>query len=319
MQWFCQRIGLAFHAGPSWFPAILSLLIAASQAVAQPVHRPSQAETRPRLGEVRATQRYRTMSGISERSGGLAWYESTVGISSGLFLPGPGLVRVGTGYTHARFAFHPDTRLGAAGSEPFRDVRELRLSAQLLTPWSETWSSLALGAVASAFEAGAEPHDSLSGVAVLGAMRRLSARLSAGVGVLLLHPLGKQAATVLPFFLVDWQVTDRLALRSRQDIRLTYLLDPRRRLSVAAVGSFFGRRDFRLDERGNVPSGVAEIKGFEVGGRVVWEPFPPLVVEGAVEAALRQTLRLEDRAGREVVAVGLEDALRLSLLVRYRF
>lgn len=161
-----------------------------------------------------------------------------------------GLVRVGTGYTHARFAFHPDTRLGEAGSEPFRDVREVRLSAQLLTPLSETWSSLALGAVASAFEAGADLDDALSGVAVLGVMRRRSARLSAGVGVLLLHPLGKRAATVLPFFLVDWQMMHRLTLRTRQDITLTYLLDPRRRLSIAAVGSFFDRRRFRLDERG---------------------------------------------------------------------
>ena len=45
----------------------------------------------------------------------------------------------------------------------------------------------------------------------------------------------------------------------------------------------------------------------------------PVAPKGAVEAALRQNLYLEDRAGREIVDVDLEDALRLSLVVRYRF
>ncbi len=81
-------------------------------------------------------------------------------------------------------------------------------------------------------------------------MRRLPGHLSIGFGVLLLRPLGKQTVTVLPFVRLDWQITDRLALRSRQDITFTYFLDPRQRLSVAAVGSFFGRRLFRLDQSG---------------------------------------------------------------------
>ena len=135
----------------------------------------------------------------------------------------------------------------------------------------------------------------------------------------LLRPLGNRDITVVPIALVDWQVTDRLALRSRQDVTLTYLLDPQRRLSVAAVASFFGRKQFRLDERGVIPDGVAEIKGFEVGGRITWEPSPALTVRGTVEAALGQNLYLEDAAGREIVDLDLEDALRLSLAVDYRF
>ena len=259
------------------------------------------------------------MSGLADRNGGIAWHESTVGISGGLFLPGPGLLRAGAAYAHTRFAFASDTRLGPAGSEPFRRVQEMRLSAQLLTPWSSTWSSQFFAAVISAFEIGAAPDSALSGVAGLGVMRRFSDRLSTGFGALLLYPLGQQAVTIVPIVLVDWQMTDRLALRSRQDITLTYLLNPRRSLSVAAVGSFFGRKQFRLDEREEIPGGVADLKGFEVGGRITWEPLSALTLQGAVEAALRQNLHLEDRAGREIVDVGLEDALRLSLAVRYRF
>jgi len=306
------------HANALWSFVILFLFIATCQATAQPAH-PLRAQEKPRFWEVRAMQRYRTMSGFAERSGSLAWYESAVSISGRLFLRGPGLLRVGTDYTHTRFAFASDTRLGASGSEPFRHVREVRLSVQLLTPWSDAWSTLALGTVVSAFEAGAAPHDALSGGTVLGVIRRLSDHLSTGFGTLLLKPLGEQVVTALPLVLVDWQITDRLALRSRQEITLTYLLGPRRRFSVAAVGAFFGRKQFRLGTKGDIPDGVAKIKGIEVGGRVIWEPSPALVVQGALEVVLCQNLRLEDRAGRDLVDVALENALRLSLVARYRF
>lgn len=318
MRCFYQGIGASRRMASLPSLVILFLFIAAFPVIAQPVD-PSQTREKPRLWEVHTAQRYRTMSGFADRNGGLAWHESTVGISGGLFLPGPGLLRAGAAYAHTRFAFASDTRLGPAGSEPFRRVQEMRLSAQILTPWSSTWSSQFFGAVISAFETGAASDNALSGITGLGVIRRFSDRLSTGFGALLLYPLGQQAVTVVPIVLVDWQMTERLALRSRQDITLTYLLNPRRSLSVAAVGSFFGRKHFRLDERGEIPGGVAGLKGFEVGGRITWEPFPALTLQGAVEAALRQNLHLENRAGREIVDVDLEDALRLSLAVRYRF
>lgn len=318
MRRFYQGIGAARRMVPFRSLVILSLFIATCPAIAQPVD-PSRASEKPQRWEVRTAQRYRTMSGLAGRNGGLAWHESAVGISGGRFLPGPGLLRAGAAYAHTRFAFAPDTRLGPAGSEPFRHVQEMQVSAQLFTPWSSTWSSQLFGVVISAFETGAAPDSALSGVAGLGMMRRFSDRLSTGFGALLLYPLGEQAVTVVPIVLVDWQMTDRLALRSRQDIALTYLLNPRRSLSVAAVGSFFGRKQFRLDEKGEIPGGVAALKGFEVGGRITWEPFSALTLQGTVEAALRQNLHLEDRVGREIVDVDLEDALRLSLAARYRF
>ena len=309
---------MTFGALPLRLLGLLLLFIAACTVDAQPAGPPEAGEKR-RLWTVRTTQRYQTASNFVARDGGVAWYESTVGISGRLFLPGPGLLRAGADYVHTRFAFASNTRLGLSDSELFRHVREVRLSAQLLTPWSSTWSSQLFGAVTGGFESGAAPDDALSGLAGLGVARRFSDRLSVGLGGLLLHPMGSRAVTVVPIVLLDWQMTERLALRSRQAITLSYLIDPRRRLSVAAVASFFGRKQFRLDEAGPVPAGVAELKGFEVGGRVVWEPFPALMVQGAVEAALRQNLHLEDRAGRDTVDVDLEDALRLSLAVRYRF
>ena len=310
--------GMAFDTPSPRLLGLLFLFVATCVADAQPVSRPEAGEKR-RLWTVHTTQRYQTASDFVARDGGVAWYESTVGISGGLFIPGPGLLRAGADYVHTRFAFASSTRLGLSGSEPFRHVQEVRLSAQLLTPWSSTWSSQLFGAVTSGFESGAAPDDALSGIAGLGVARRFSDRLSIGLGGLLLHHMDNQAVTVVPIVLLDWQMTERLALRSRQDISLSYLLDPRQRLSVAAVASFFGRRQFRLDEAGPVPAGVAELKGFEVGGRITWEPFPALTVQGAAEAALRQKLHLEDRAGRDMVDVDLEDALRLSLAVRYRF
>ena len=298
--------------------SVLLLFIASHAAIAQPAGRPGTGE-KPRLWEIHTTQRYRTASDFRDRDGSLAWYENRIGITGTIFLPGPGLLRAGVDYAHTRFAFASDTRLGAAGSDPFRHVQEVRLSAQLLTPLPKMWNSQLFGAVISAFEPGAAPDDALSGVAGLGVVYRSSKRLSIGLGALLLRPLGNREITAVPIVLVDWQMTDRLVLRSRQDITLTYLLDARRRLSVAAVASFFGRKQFRLDERGMIPDGVADLKGFEVGGRVTWKPFPALTVHAAAEAALGQNLHLQNNAGEEVVDLDLQDALRLSLAVGYRF
>ena len=308
--------GMAFDTPLPRLLGLLFLFIATCAANAQPA---TEAGEKRRLWTVHTTQRYQTASNFVDRDGGVAWYESTVGISGGLFLPGPGLLRAGADYVHTRFAFASDTRLGPLGSELFRHVQEVRLSAQLLTPWSSTWSSQLFGAVTSGFESGAAPDDALSGIAGLGVTRRFSDRLSIGLGGLLLHQMGSQAITVVPIVLLDWQMTERLALRSRQDITLSYLLDPRRRLSVAAVASFFGRKQFRLDEVGAVPGGVVELQGFEVSGRVVWEPFAGLTVHASVGATHRQNFHVADRAGRELVDLDLEDALRLSLVARYRF
>ena len=318
MRRFRQDIRTLFQARPLRSLAILFLCAAACPAIAQPGD-PSREDEKPRIWEVHTTQRYRTMSDLADRDGGMAWHESTVGISGGLFLPGPGMLRVGTEYAYTRFAFADDTRLGLAGSEPFRHVQEVRLSAHLFTPWSSTWRTQLFGAVTSGFESGAAPDNAFSGLAGLGVARRFSDRLSIGLGGFLLGQMGSEGTIVVPILLLDWQITERLALLSRQEITLTYLLNPQGRLSFEAVTSLFGIKQFRLDDAGAIPGGVAGIEGFDVGGRVVWEPFPALTVDGTVGAALEQVLRIESHAGREIADVDLTDALQLSLTVRYRF
>lgn len=310
---------MTFGVIPFRSVGVLFLFIATHLAIAQPAAGPPGAAEKQRLWNIRTVQLYRMASDFKDRDGSIAWHESTVGITTGIFLPPAGLMRAGVDYAHTRFGFASNTRFGPLGSEPFRRVQEVRLSAQLLSPLSKRWSSQVFGVLTSAFESGASPDDALSGIAGLGVTHRFSKRLSTGLGALLLHPLGNRAITVVPTVLIDWQITDRLVLRSRQEITLSYLFDARRRLSVAAVASFFGHKQFRLDEKGTIPGGVAEIKGFEVGGRVIWEPFPALALYGSVEAAVGQNLYLEDHAGREIVDLDLQNALQLSLAVRCRF
>ncbi len=297
--------------------SVLLLLGATHLAAAQPGVRPETA-AQPRLWTVHATQRYQTASELEERRGRMAWHESTVGLSTGIFLPGVGLLRAGVDYAHVRFAFAPDLRLDSADPVPFRRVQAMRLSAQIFRPLSTTWNSQIFGAVTSTFESAALPDDALSGVVGLGVMRRFSDRLSAGLGAILLYPLGNQAVTLVPIALVDWQIADRLTFRSRRDITLSYQVDTRGRLSVAAVGALFDRRQFRLDGRGAVREGVAELKGLEVGGRVTWKPAAALTVLLSAGTTLGQELTLEDRTGRKVVDLDVDAALQLTLALRYR-
>ena len=295
------------------------LVLAAASPVAAQAAEPSRGAEAPRRWEVRAEQRCRRAGGLGNGVGSLAWHDSMVGVHGGAFVPGPGLVRGGVGYAYTRFSLGSPIRTGGTESKTLGDVAEIRLSVQVFTPWSRTWSSQLFGVLSSAFESGAAPDDAVSGAVALGVTRRFSGRLSAGFGALLLHQLDGRAVTVVPIALVDWQITDRLVLRSRRDVRLTYVLDARQRLSVAGVVSLFDRKQFRLDDSGAVSGGTVEIDGYAVGGRVTWRPAPGLALEGGAEAALGQSLRVHDRSGRTVFDTNMDDGLQLSVSVRYRF
>lgn len=295
------------------------LLASASQGLlAQPPDAPGTGKA-PRRWEVGTAHRHRTVGRAGDKDGRIGWDEHAVGVAIGAFLPGPGFARGGGEYVYTRFALSGDTGLGVLDAKIFEHIQEIRLSAQLRTPLSARWSSQVFGAVTSSFESGAAVEEALNGIAALGLVYRMSDRLSSGFGGLLLQPLGSQAATVVPIVLLDWQITERLALRSRRAITLSYLIDARRRLSVAGVASFFGRKQFRLNATGPVPGGVVGIRGFEVGGRLTWRAETGLTLNATVEAVLGQGLRLEDRTGRELADVDLGDAVRLGLAVSYRF
>ena len=298
--------------------SVVLILLAVQAAVAQPPE-PSEPGEKLRLWEVHAIQRYRTRGGLRNGDGGVAWHESASGASRGLFVPGPGLLRIGVDYSHTRFAFARGVRHGPLGIEPFRVAEEVWLSAQLVTPLTGTWSSQFFGAATSAFESGASSDDTFSGAGGLGVMRRFSRRLAIGIGALFQESLSDRAITGVPMVLLDWQVTDRLALTSAQEVVLSYLLDPGRRLTVAATASFYEFKQFRLDAHGALPGGVAEFRSFEVGGQLTWEPLPALTLDARVEAALGQNLRMDDRGGKEMADLVIEDALQLGLTLHYRF
>ena len=298
--------------------ALLLVLTAASPVAAQAAG-PARGAEAARRWEVRAEQRYRRAGDLGNGVGSLAWHDSIVGVHGGAFVPGLGLVRGGVGYAYTRFSLGSPLRIGETESKTLGDVAEIRLSVQVFTPWSRTWSSQLFGVLSSAFESGAAPGDAVSGAAALGVTRRFSGRLSAGFGALLLHQLDSRVVSVVPIALVDWRITERLVLRSRQDVTLTYVLDARQRLSVAGVVSFFDRKQFRLDDSGTVSGGTVEIGGYAVGGRVTWRPAPGLTLEGGVESPLGQSLRVHDRSGRDVFDTDMDDGLQLSVSVRYRF
>ena len=302
------------------FPHLLLLLAlaAALPSVAQPAESARTGEY-PRRWEIHVGHRYRTPGHLGNGQGNLAWHDSVVGFRGGMFLPGLGLLRGGVDYAYTRFSSGSAFRLDDAELETFGHVEEIRLSVQAFTPWSKAWSSLLFGVVSGASESAESLDNALSGAVAMGMTHRFSARLSAGLGALLVHQLEGHAINFLPIALVDWRITPRLTLRSRQDVTLTYLLGAQQRLSVAGVASFFERKQFRLADSGAIAGGVAELGGYTLGFRVTWRPAPVVALEGAVETPLGQNLRVHDRRGREVVDTTVGDGLQWSVTVRYRF
>ena len=167
-------------------------------------------------------------------------------------------------------------------------------------------------------ESGADVDDAIYGQVGIGVTYKISEHFSIGPGFFVNRSVSDDS-TVFPIALVDWQITDRLSFRARRDFRLSYVLDANRTLTLSAVGSPFERKEFRLDDAGPVPGGVAELKAMTLGGALRWQPIQPLTVKGNLAAVINQTLTIEDRSGREVVDEDLKTSVEMMVSVRYRF
>jgi hypothetical protein len=211
-------------------------------------------------------------------------------------------------HEHTDYEFSDDAVLGP---EPWNDVQQTALSAQLVFPGRARLSYIVASSIGLARENGAQMSDSMIYEGLFAVTRNFAPDRQLGFGVAFRQR--PEVSRALPVLIVDWKLTERLHLGNSgaaspagSGFQLTY-----RSSSPWTLGAGLGFRNdrFRLNETtsGDL-GGVVEERGGTVflhAGRRVGSVLSFGLYAGTSFAG---EMRLEDSAGNGLVEQDLDPA-----------
>lgn len=207
--------------------------------------------------------------------------------------------------------------------EPWEDIHAVRLGASLRWGMENDWTLFAMPSLRWNAESGADKGNALTGGVYAGAAYRFSDRLTAGPGLGITSRL-EDSASVFPFLLLQWKMTERLTLATgkgfaaMQGPGLTLEWKATARWDLLFGGRYEQQR-FRLDDRGQVPDGIGEKTSLPLFIGATCEISPKVRADVFGGVALGGELRLEDRDGRLVAEDDFDPAFFLGAGLVGRF
>lgn len=227
-----------------------------------------------------------------------------------------GTMSVGYDYEISGYDFDGATGIIPGTSDPWNTVHTHGLSATYFRRASLRWFWLVGGNVAWSGEEGADFADAMTAGGFGAAQFAVTEKLLVGLGLGVRSRL-EDSVAVYPVILVDWTINEHLKLTNEGRPGLTLAWAPDQTLSFDITGSY-ELRDFRLDESGPLPSGVAREYRLPVSLGVTWTPTPMFTFGGRVGVHLMQRFEANDADGDEVGAddsspqpfIGLEGRIR---------
>ncbi|MDD3618260.1 MAG: hypothetical protein RBR09_00375 [Desulfobulbaceae bacterium] len=209
------------------------------------------------------------------------------------------------------------------GQTPWEDIHTVWLTVPVRWGMENDWTLFVLPSLRWSAESGASREDALTGGLFAAAAYRFSDRLTAGPGLGITSRL-EDSASLFPFLLIKWKVTERLTLAAGEGSAA--IQGPGLTLDWKAAarwhllfGGGYGQQRFRLDDRGPVPGGIGEKTSFPlfIGATCEISPQVRADIFGGVEAG--GELRLEDRDGRLMAEEDFDPAVFLGAAFAGRF
>ena len=177
------------------------------------------------------------------------------------------------GYGLDRYDF--DGRKGLAALEPWEDVDSLRLSALARYSLDEAWTLFGVPVLSFAAERGARLTDGTTVGFYGGASWKSTDGLTIGPGFGVFTEI-EDSAVFFPFLLIDWQISERLAVRTGRGLAATrgpglvLAWEFADRWAIEAGGRWEQLR-FRLDDDGAAPDGVGEEESIPLFAALTYE------------------------------------------------
>ncbi len=245
---------------------------------------------------------------------------STDGSIGATIITGPRLVlNLSTSAEYAVYDFEGSERLipTVAGTErPFEAVQTYSLGATALIRTSEDLSLIVGTGITASYEAGADFDESLSATIRLGFRYQISETLALGVALGVRNGLDGDYE-VIPLPVVEWKINDRLTLETAPlGLQLGYQHDESWR--YGAVAAFEGR-EFRLDDDGPIPGGVAQDFAIIAAGFVEWNYEQWLSLRLELGAQVWSQFELINADDNTIYREDLDPALALVASVAITF
>lgn len=245
---------------------------------------------------------------------------STDGSIGATIITGPRLVlNLSTSAEYAAYDFEGTERLipSIAGTErPFEDVQTYGLGATAFIRASEELSLIVGTGISSSYEAGADFDESLAATIRLGFRYQISETLALGVALGVRNGLDGDY-DVIPLPVVEWKINERLTLETAPlGLQLGYRHNDSWR--YGAVAAFEGR-EFRLDDDGPIPGGVAQDFAIIGAGFVEWSYEEWLSLRLELGAQVWSQFELINEDDNTIYSEDLDPALALIASVAITF
>ena len=229
-------------------------------------------------------------------------------------------VSLGLGFGYDSYSFDGG---GFAALRPWSDIRTARIGAFVQWQVNEKWNVFAIPSLRSAFETGADLDSGLQGGLLGGFSYKVNENLSIGPGIGWLTQI-EDSDSIFPILLIDWKVSDGLALRTGRGLgatqgpglQLAWTLAPDWEI---VFGGRYERLRFRLDDDGIAPEGVGEEQSIPLYVGATWRMSQRVELSVLGGVNLAGELRLEDEDGNLLVESDNDPAPFIGVIFRARF
>ena len=201
--------------------------------------------------------------------------------------------------------------------EPFDDVYELRVAPLLRVTPDEGWRWFVGGSLTSSGEPDADFADTLAGGGLAGASFEITDTFRLGAALSVTTRL-EGGVFVLPIPIIEWDITDRLALRTRErGVGLEYWFTDSWN-AAALVG--FDRREFRLaDDNAALPGGSVTDRRIPLTLAVTYSPSQKMIITARAGVELAGRLEFHDMNDRQVRETDLSENFVAGIDARFAF
>ncbi|MEE4295580.1 MAG: hypothetical protein V2J20_03055 [Wenzhouxiangella sp.] len=211
---------------------------------------------------------------------------------------------ISLGYSRDDYRF--DGSNGLAGADPWGTVNEYRISTPIRFGVGERVNVFALPSIRWSAESGGDWSEAMNAGLIAGANYRVSDRLTIGPGFGVFDEI-EDGVNAFPILLIDWQITDTLALETGGGLGATR--GPGLQLTSSAVsdwtlglGARYETYRFRLDEDGAFANGVGEEKGVLTYFSATYRPSPAISLSALAGMEVGGKLRLENALGERIAS-----------------
>lgn len=230
-------------------------------------------------------------------------------------------VSLSLGVGESNYDFSSDASI--EGLKPWDRIREYQLSLPIRFSSAENINTIIIPSVRINAETGADLSDGMTEGVLAGVSLKLSDTLTIGPGFGWFSELGG-GSSAFPIIVVDWDITDKLALTTGRGIAssrgpgigLNYSLKDK---WVLGLSGRYEKVRFALDDESGSQGAFGEDKSLPLVFSVKYSPWPMTSLSAFVGGDFAGELTLEDNDTRELASSEYDTAFSLGLVFSSRF